>query len=335
MSKVSQAVIMVGGKGTRLRPLTDNIPKPILPVLDRPCLSYLLRSMAEGGIDHVILACGYRSEQMAAAIGSGSEYGMDIEYSYEDTPMGTAGAVKILEDRLDETFVAANGDVFAYLDVKSAICTHIRNNAAVTISLTEVDDPCEFGIARIDGSGRITEFKEKPKPEEVFSNLINAGLYVVDRDVLKYVPEGLHYDLSKELVPDLLSRKYVIQGHPIDGLWIDVGRPSDLIRANNAMAEKIHGRRSFGGVTVEGAFHAGDGVTIRSSDLRDCVISKGSTVTNSKITNSLILDGCRIEDCAIADSVIGRDCVLRFSEIGGEVVADGSVIERTEGKVPR
>ena len=172
--KVRQAVVMVGGKGTRLLPLTETRPKIILPVADKPCLWYLLRSLAYGGIEEVILACGYKSELMRRTIGDGSDLGIDIQYSYEDEPMGTGGAMKLVEDRLDDTFVAANGDVFVSMDVSAEIRTHQETGAAVTIALTPVDNPCEFGIARVDDDNRISEFKEKPKPEEVFSNLINS-----------------------------------------------------------------------------------------------------------------------------------------------------------------
>ena len=196
--KVRQAVVMVGGKGTRLLPLTETRPKIILPVADRPCLWYLLRSLARAGIEEVILACGYKSEQMREAIGDGSDLGLSIIYSYEDEPLGTGGAMKLVEDRLDDVFVAANGDVFASIDVASEIREHIDSGASVTISLTPVDNPCEFGIARVQPDGRITEFKEKPKPEEVFSNLINAGVYVLNRSVLGYVPEKPHTGLPDQ-----------------------------------------------------------------------------------------------------------------------------------------
>jgi mannose-1-phosphate guanylyltransferase len=170
-SDVRQAVIMVGGKGTRLRPLTETKPKPILPVLDKPCLRYLIESLVDAGITEVILACGYRSDQMTEAIGDGSDLGITIEYSYEDEPRGTGGAIKLIEDRLDDTFVAANGDVFADISVKGEIEKHRETNAALTIALTPVKNPCEFGIARLDESDRILEFKEKPKPSALFPNL--------------------------------------------------------------------------------------------------------------------------------------------------------------------
>jgi len=311
--KVRQAVVMVGGMGTRLRPLTNDRPKPILPVLDRPCLSYLIESLARGGIEEVILACGYRSEKMAAAIGDGSREGTRIVYAYEDEPMGTAGAIKLLEGRLDETFVAVNGDVFADIDLRGEIDVHKRTNASITISLTRVKDPCEFGIARLDADGRITEFKEKPKPEEVFSDLINAGVYVMQKDVLRYVPKGTKYDLSKELTPDLMAKGHRIQGHMIAGLWMDVGRPRDLLGANIAAAERLlvnKDRNNVSGSKITEPFYLGDGGSVTGSEISSSVISKGSSVTSSKISGSLIMADCDISGAVISGSIIGEGCTI-------------------------
>ena len=152
--KVRQAVLMVGGKGTRLLPLTENKPKPMLSVADRPCIWYLIRSMARAGIEEVILGCGYKPGMMEA-LGDGSDLGVSIVYSYEDEPRGTAGAMKIVQNRLDDTFVAANGDVFADLDVAGEIERHIEMGAAVTDLLTPVDNQCEYGIAHVDDQLRI------------------------------------------------------------------------------------------------------------------------------------------------------------------------------------
>lgn len=325
---------MVGGMGTRLRPLTNDRPKPILPVLDRPCLSYLIESLARGGIEEVILACGYRSEKMKAAIGDGSGEGIRIVYAYEDGPMGTAGAIKLLEDRLDDTFVAVNGDVFADIDLKKEIDEHRGSGASVTISLTRVSDPCEFGIARLDADGRITEFKEKPRPEEVFSDLINAGVYIMGKDVLRYVPKGRKYDLSKELIPDLMSKGHRIQGHMISGLWMDVGRPRDLLGANMAAAERSFGDREWDAAersTITGPFYMGHGAKATDSVLTSAIISKGSSVRSSEISGSLIMADCDISGAVISGSIIGEGCTIRpGATIIDSVIADRMVIKENE-----
>ena len=323
---------MVGGKGTRLMPLTKDRPKPILPVTDRPCLSYLIGSLAEGGIEEVILACGYRSEKMRDAIGDGSREGIHIDYAYEDVPMGTAGAIKLLEDRLDDTFVAANGDIFADIDLKKEIEEHKRTGASVTISLTGVDDPTEYGIARLDGDGRITEFKEKPSKEEVFSNLINAGIYVAEKKVLGYVPEGKMYDLSKELIPGLMNKGHRIQGCMLSGVWMDVGRPGDLIRANMTAAGRLT-EKEWGGAVIrsktEGPLYIGQDGTLTDSEASSAVISEGSKVSGSKISDSLIMARCDISEAEISGSIIGEGCIIRQ----GAVIIDSVIADRvTVGK---
>jgi len=332
--KVRQAVVMVGGKGTRLRPLTDNRPKPILPVLDKPCLSYLIESLARGGIEKVFLACGYRSEKMAAAVGDGSKEGVSIEYFYEDAPAGTAGAIKLLENELDDTFVAANGDVFADIDLKGEINEHRRTGAALTISLTRVNNPCEFGIVRLDDDGRISEFKEKPKPEEVFSNLVNAGIYVAEKEILSYVPEGRMYDFSKELTPDLMSKGYRIQGHMMNGMWMDVGRPKDLLGANMAMAERSFGNKEWDSVTgskITKPFYMGQGGKVTGSEISSSVISKNSIVIGSQIFGSLIMADCNISDASISGSITGEGCIIKKgAKIIDSVLADNTVVDENE-----
>lgn len=329
MTKVRQAVVMVGGKGTRLLPLTETHPKIILPVADRPCLWYLLRSLANAGIEEVILACGYKSEQMVAAIGDGTDLGLKIVYSYEDEPMGTGGAMKLVEDRLDEVFVAANGDVFASIDVASEIREHLDSGASVTIALTPVENPCEFGIARVGDDGRITEFKEKPRPEEAFSNLINAGVYVIDRSVLEHVPEGSFYDFSKDLVPLLMERGHRIQGFGISGIWMDVGRPRDLVNANLAIAQAEHAGSGDSAVDSvrNGTLYMGDGASVVGSDVNDAVVSNGSKVTGSRLDRVLVMPGCTVDGATVENSILGYGCtVSKGATVRNSVLGDGTVV---------
>ena len=327
--KVRQAVVMVGGKGTRLLPLTETRPKIILPVADRPCLWYLLRSLARAGIEEVILACGYKSEQMREAIGDGSDLGLNIIYSYEDEPLGTGGAMKLVEDRLDDVFVAANGDVFASIDVASEIREHIESGASVTISLTPVENPCEFGIARVQPDGRITEFREKPRPEEVFSNLINAGVYVLNRSVLDYVPEKTFYDFSKDLVPRLMADGHRIQGFQIDGIWMDVGRPHDLLGANLAVASAEYAGSDWatGGSEVDGPFYMGAGSDVSDSRISDSVVLAGSSVSGSDLDRVLVMRNCRVQGAKLENSILGDGCTIgEGAVVRNAVLADNTVI---------
>ena len=327
--KVRKALIMVGGKGTRLLPLTGTKPKPILEVADKPCMWYLLRSLAKAGIEEVVLGCGYRSEAMKQAIGDGSDLGMTITYSYEDEPLGTSGAMKLAEDLLDDTFVACNGDVFADIDIAAEIREHFRSGASVTMALTPVENPCEFGIACVADDGRITEFKEKPKPEEVFSNLINAGVYIVDRSVLQYVPENQFHDFSKDLVPFLMEKGYRIQGYRLDGLWMDVGRPHDLLASNQAVAEREYGQTEWGCVdtTVEGPFYMGPGSTVRGCSCVSSVIQAGSHIEDCQLENVLIMPNCTVVGSRISNAIIGEGTTIgKGSRIENVVLGEDTVI---------
>lgn len=339
--KVTQTVIMVGGKGTRLRPLTETCPKPILPVLDKPCLMYLIENIASAGIDEIILACGYRSDQLVDTIGDGSNLGIKITYSFEDEPLGTAGAIKMIEDDLHDTFVAINGDVFSRIDVSEVVREHFSSGAAVTISLTEVENPCEYGIARVEDDGRISEFKEKPKPEEVFSNLINAGIYVVQKEVLKYVPGSGQYDFSKELVPDLMEKSYRIQGYRYKGPWLDVGRPSDLIGANLMVADwnpiTPNSREELSGSSCDGPFYLGDKSVMKNTISSSSTIHKDCNVEDSDLSGSLIMEGCIVRSSKLVNSILGKRCkvmpgsVVEDSVIGyDEIIPENTRIIRNE-----
>lgn len=328
---IRQAVLLVGGKGTRLRPLTDRYPKPIIPVLDKPCVRYLIDSMVKAGITEVIMACGYRSERMASALGDGSDLGIRITYAYEDEPMGTGGAVKLLEDRLDDVFIMANGDVFSDMDVSKEIDEHLRSGASITISLTEVDDPTQYGIVGLDDTGKVTRFLEKPKKEEAFSNLINSGVYIVNKDVLKNIPSGVMYDMSKELFPLLLEKGYHLQGHRIDGHFRDVGRPFDLYETNKEVALREGGGKN-------GLLYCGEGSSF-SGKAADSMIMVGCSVKDSELCRSLVLPFTEVKGSRIENSILGRGCIVRKGCIvKNAVIADGAVIPEgtvIDGDVPK
>ena len=327
--KVDQAVIMVGGMGTRLKPLTETCPKPILPVLDKPCLMYLIENIVSAGINDIILACGYRYPQLAETIGDGSDIGANITYSFEDEPLGTAGAIKKIEDRLGDTFVAANGDVFSQINVSEEIDEHFSSKASVTISLTEVNNPCEYGIARVGEGGRISEFKEKPKPEEVFSNLINAGIYVLEKSILDLVPDEGQYDLSKELIPKLMKRGDRIQSYMYTGSWLDVGRPADLINANQMAASMRFDREDWSkhntsGTSIDKPFYLGKNSSITHSVSKSSVVLDGCNVSRSNLDGSLIMKNCRVESSTLINSILGSGCnVCSGSIIEDSVLGDG------------
>ena len=331
-SEVRQAVIMVGGKGTRLLPLTLTRPKPAMPVLDKPFLKYLIESMADAGIEEIFLACGYKSDILAHAIGDGSDMGVRIIYSDEDTPLGTGGAIKRLEDRLDPVFLAANGDTLTSVDIAAQIREHFESGAAVTDSLSEVDDPSQAGVVRIDGDGRILEFQDKPKREEACSNLVNSGVYVVDKKVLGYIPKDTFYDFSKDLFPLLIEKGERLQGHMAKGIWVDIGRPPDLIRMNLVMADRLYRGHDWSDSAedsvLDGTVYLGDGTVVRSSKVSESVISKGCDVRSSYLSGTFVMGACRIDGARVENAILGEGCVLKKGcLVVDSVLKDGTVVD--------
>jgi NDP-sugar pyrophosphorylase family protein len=360
-TETTQAVILAGGQGTRLRPLTNTRPKPLLPILGRPCVEYVIRSLAAAGIKEVFLTAGYRSQDMIDALGDGARFGVDLKWNLEETPAGTAGAVKLLEDQLHGSVVVASGDVLADVDVRSLVSKHKASGAVATMALTTVEHPEEFGIVGLDDSGRIVRFKEKPTTEEVFSNLINAGIYVLEPEALAKIPPAQKYDFSKQLFPALLAEGRPLYGSSLTGLWKDIGRPADLLDANIRMADrkgrtrriagaKCSGRImantfSAGGCEIKGPVYIGDGARIgREALLSSCAIGKEVEVgIETIIDHSFVMDGSIVaEGCTIQGSLIGQGCIigpgvsLVNSVLGDGVRLDGpasledQVLERTE-----
>ena len=321
MSRVKQAVILAGGEGTRLRPLTTTRPKPLLPVLGVPCVEYVIRSLAEAGIEQVFLACGYRSEDIRKALGGGGRFGVDIEMAFEKEPMGTAGAVKLLEGRLDATFVVGSGDTLTDADLGDLIDFHIRKGAEATMGLTEVERPEQFGIVGVSPEGRIERFKEKPRTEEVFSRVINAGTYVLEPEVLRMVPPATKYDFSRNLYMDMLEKGRGLYATPLKGYWKDIGRPSDLYLANMDMAARRPSTDAPAGAKATGNCYFGQGVTASAATVRDSAVGRGC-ILEGTVERSLLLEwvvvgkgamlhGCVIgENCRIGDGASLRECVL-------------------------
>lgn len=324
---VRQAVVMVGGKGTRLRPLTYTRPKPILPVVDKPCLGYLIDALVRGGIEEIYLACGYKSQQFVDTIGDGSDRGIKILYSFEDEPMGTGGAIKLLEDKLDDVFVACNGDVFADLDLKKEIDVHLDNKADITLALTPVDNPWEFGTACPDETGRIREFREKPKPEDVISNLINSGVYIVNKEMIGFIPRGQMYDFSKDLVPKKTAEGYRIWGWNFDGIWMDVGRLNDVIRANLTVASQSNRRYDAENTEQSGTVYIGKGAKVSGSKLKDCVIMAGAEIADCEMERAVIMPGTKVRGSKIFNSVVGDRTTIISASITDSIIGDDDAIE--------
>lgn len=347
MSGGITAVILAGGEGTRLRPLTNTRPKPLLPILGKPCVEYVIRSLLDAKVDRAYLTCGYRSQDMVDQLGDGRQFGLDMRFAFEDHPAGTAGAVKLLESELSGTVVVVSGDVLADVDIRSLVEMHRRKGALATMALTTVERPEEFGIVGLDDDGRITRFKEKPRTEEVFSNLINAGIYVLEKRALLDIPAGEKFDFSKQLYPKLLERGEPIYGMPIAGLWKDIGRPRDLLDANLRMAERkgreieVPGARCSGkivasrfradGCDIAGPAYIGEGAVIGSrASLSSCALGDRVEVGGgTAISDSFIMDGCTLgAGCEIRGSLLGKGCRIGDGvTVVDSVLGDGVVLD--------
>jgi mannose-1-phosphate guanylyltransferase len=231
------AVILVGGQGTRLRPLTDRTRKDMLPLVDRPLLAYTFEHLARHGVGRAIVSCGYLPDQIESSFG-GEHDGMTLEYAVEDEPLGTGGAIGFAARELDASFFALNGDSLREADLGEMVAFHRSTGAKATILLTPVADPSRYGLVRTAPDGRVESFLEKPRPEEIDTDLINAGLYVLEPEVLELVPPGRAVSIEREVFPRLADEGSVF-GLALPGYWLDVGTPESYLQAHRDVLERI------------------------------------------------------------------------------------------------
>ncbi len=346
-----QALILAGGEGTRLRPLTSSTPKPVISLVNKPFLTYMLRWLHIHGVDEAIISCGYMAEKVRAVLGDRS-CGLDLRYVDEDTPLGTAGAIKNAENYLGQRFLALNGDVLTDMDLTALIGFHEKSDAVGTIALTPVADPSNYGLVKTGEEGDILEFLEKPKPEEIDTDLINAGAYVLEKKVLDLIPEQENVSIERQIFPKLIGRG--LYAWEDRNYWLDIGTPErylqatyDIIeqRVDSGEAQDKSGAIQDGSDDGSGRIVVGDGTEV-SSNTRlvgpssigsGCEIGPGVVIeravihdncmigSNSTISESVIGTGARVgeESCIEQDAVVGSG-----ARIGnGRVVSSGSRIE--------
>jgi NDP-sugar pyrophosphorylase family protein len=221
-SRIAHGFILAGGKGTRLRPLTHEIPKPMVPIHDKPLMEHTIDLFKKYGITNILISIGYKGDKIKEYFGNGKRFGVNITYIEETTPQGTAGPLKLAREFLTDTFVMCNADELKEIDLDEMYLTHKENNAVATIALTTVPDPSQYGVARLKGQ-KILEFIEKPKKEEAPSNLINSGLYILEPSVLRYFPEKEgQISIEREVFPTIAVDDKLF-GYPFSGQWFDVG----------------------------------------------------------------------------------------------------------------
>jgi mannose-1-phosphate guanylyltransferase / phosphomannomutase len=256
-----KAVVMAGGEGTRLRPLTSNQPKPMVPIVGKPCMEHIVELLKEHGFDDIVVTLAFMPQAIRGYFGAGESQGVSIRYSVEESPMGTAGSVKLAEGVLDEPFLVISGDALCDIDLGALVGFHREKEALVTIGLKSVDNPLEFGIVVTDDDGRIERFLEKPSWGQVFTDTINTGIYVLDPEVLRHVPEGQPFDFSKELFPLLLEMGRPLYGYIADGYWQDIGNLDQFRQANfDALDEKV--ALNVAGIKLRGNVWVGEGVEL-------------------------------------------------------------------------
>ena len=341
-----RAIILVGGEGTRLRPLTLRTPKQLVPVLNRPLLDHLLLHLKAHDITSITLALTRRNEAVRAAFGDGSRLGVAIDYAYEDTPLGSGGAIASVAAGWGETFLVCNGDIVTDLDVTAFIEAHRARQAELSLALYEVDDPSAFGVVVLDADARVTRFVEKPPREEAPSHLINAGFWLFEPLLLAEMDATQFNRVEDALFPTLADAGRAISGYRHDGYWIDVGNPEayrrvnlDLLRGacrGIAVPESSDARIS-GAASVVPPVLVGAGTVIEAGAILGgpvltgdrCVIATGAQVSGSVLWDDVsVAEGAVVVDSVLASGVrVGAGASVRGATLGhGAVIPPGTAV---------
>jgi mannose-1-phosphate guanylyltransferase len=320
-----RAVVLVGGFGTRLRPLTYSVPKPMLTVGHVAIIERLIANLVKGGVTDVTLALGFKPEPFLEAFPDGTCAGATLHYAVEPEPLDTAGAIRFAADAtgIDDTFVVANGDVLTDLDIAELVRFHREHGADATLHLIAVDDPSAFGVVAIDERGRIERFVEKPAPGTAPSNLINAGTYVLEPSVLARIPAGQKVSIERITFPEIVAEGAIF-GMATDDYWIDTGKPDLYLAAN---LDLVTGRRPQHRCepVAEGAEVHPDAVVV------DSVVDAGATVhAGARIERSVILAGAVVEQGAVVVESVAMGHVRSGAAVHDSVIGAGAVVEAAE-----
>ncbi|HEX8473603.1 MAG TPA: NDP-sugar synthase [Pyrinomonadaceae bacterium] len=337
-----QALILAGGKGTRLRPLTVYTPKPIVPICNRAFLLYQIDTLRRAGIKNITLSLSYQPQKIEQQLGHGADYDVNIQYTVEPQPMGTAGAYKFAEGFIREPTVVFNGDILTDLDLKAVIRQHNERKAAATIVLAPVENPSAYGLVETESDGRIHRFLEKPKPDEISVNTINAGTYVLEPHILDFIPAGENYSFEYGLFPDLLKRGEAFFAHvPERAYWIDIGTPARYLQVHHDLLSGLV--KNINLEKLRGNFDSATAAEIDNTSMiaDDCTIKPGAQIVNSvlgqgcyveekaRVENSVVWSHTRIGAGAhVSNAIIGRGCHIgRSAQVGaGSVLGDKTSI---------
>ncbi len=346
-----KAIIIAGGLGTRLRPLTYNMPKPIVPLANKPFVFHQIELLRKFGITEIILNLHYLSDSIKEIFDDGKKLGVKIHYSIEAKPLGTAGAVKNAEQFFDSgPMLIFNGDILTDINLEKMIKFHNEKKGKVTLALTKVEDPTTYGLIITDDKQRVLEFREKPSWEQVTANTINAGIYIVDPSIFKLVPSGKEFSFERQLYPMLLEKGEKIYGYVTDAYWMDIGDPAKYLKAHrdilsgDVMAiipgNKISANvwvgddvKISGSTRVRGPALIGNRAVVAENCVLDEFVVLGENVKvdkGARLKNCVIHAGTVIkEGVKVEGSIVGAGCLIEeFSAVAGATLADGTVLKK-------
>lgn len=323
-----KAILLAGGKGTRLRPLTIHTPKPIVPIFNRPFLYYqldLLRQVPE--IDEVILSLNYQPRRIEDIFGDGAELGIKIRYVVEPAPLGTAGAVKYAEEFLHDSVVVFNGDVLTQVDLAALVALHRARQARATIVLTPVENPSAYGLVETDPAGNVTRFLEKPSAAEITCDTINAGIYILDPDTFDRIPKDTAWSIERSYFPSLVERHEVFVAHINRGYWIDIGTPAKYLQVHRDIMDGRFAAAPFAG-QPEGLKWVSPSARIEPGARLDgpCFVDEGAIVKAGAHVGAYSVVGrqCQVDEAAV---VVGS-IVWAYTRIGPEATIRGAIVGR-------
>ena len=316
------AVILVGGLGTRLRPLTDRTRKDMLPLVDRPQLAYTFEHLRRFGVTRAVISCGYLPTQIQEHFGD--RYGdLRLEYRIEKEPLGTGGAIRFAAEGIEEPFFALNGDSLRETDLDALVAFHRERRGRATILLTPVEDPSRYGLVRVHGDGRVLSFLEKPRPEEIDTNLINAGMYVLEPDVLDLIPPGRPVSIEREIFPQLVEEQ-AVHGVALAGYWLDIGTPDAYLQAHRDVLERNFVTELGDRLGSDYTLVADGADTAEARLVPPVFVGRGAKIGAGARIGSLAVIGAGAvvgEGAAVESSVIGAGAV-----VGARTHVNGSIV---------
>lgn len=338
-----KAIILVGGEGTRLRPLTYSTVKAMVPVLNKPFIEYVIRHLVSHNVTEVILALGYRPDAITSYFTDVRQLDARLVYNVEARPLGTAGAVKNAERYIGETFFVLNGDIFTDINLVDMLQFHKNKGAKVTIALTPVEDPSRFGVVETDSQKRVMRFIEKPKPGQSTSNMINAGIYIIESDILRRIPTGKYIMFEHDIFPALLAEGEPVFGYETSAYWIDMGTPEQYLQLNRDLmfgkSTQVQFKPQDICIDEQSSVHPDARLTAPVLIGRDCIINHGVWLKGPVVIGAgcRIHDGAIIENCVLwRDVTIGaqvslRDCIVASNNhIDDKAHIEGAAINKVD-----